>query len=369
MSSVKVTDLPKYERVKRQLIREIESGRRASGEHFPSERQLLEQFGVSRPTLVRSLQELVREGYLVRKQGKGTYVADRSAGNHSDNGAGHSAHRGELVVFLSRVVAGMTGAAREVQLRILRGIQDATGDACRLSGVRQVPTGEVDTDTRRWLELHEPGVALVIEPSFSPALMRLLQEREWSVWSVNEPCAGANSVRIDQEHAGYLATRFLLEQGRTRVALLNGPRAAYWGFDARYRGYIRAITEAGLPPDDGLVLEDDHAIDSEAGRAMMRSLLDRCVNVDAVVGASDSKAIGAMACAAERGIAMKSIAFVSIDNTLACEAPFPLPAVAMPFEEMGFQAAWQARAGSARRHTRDMRVQTDVILRPTMVER
>ena len=30
---------------------------------------LAEQFGVSRPTLVRSLQELVREGYLVRKQG------------------------------------------------------------------------------------------------------------------------------------------------------------------------------------------------------------------------------------------------------------------------------------------------------------
>ena len=62
MRDTKVTEVPKYKRVKRQLIREIESGTRTPGEPFPSERELIEQFGVSRPTLVRSLQELVREG-------------------------------------------------------------------------------------------------------------------------------------------------------------------------------------------------------------------------------------------------------------------------------------------------------------------
>jgi len=369
MNHVKVADLPKYERVKRRLIREIESGRRASGEHFPSERQLLEQFGVSRPTLVRSLQELVREGYLVRKQGKGTFVADRS--QHGRNGkVGTHVASGNLVVFLSRVVAGMTGAAREIQLRILRGMQDALGEAYDMSAIRQVPSNAIDRDTRRFVECREPGVALIIEPSFSRAFPHFLLERGWSVWAINEPCEGVNSVRIDQDCAGYLATRFLLDQGRRRIALLNGPRDCYWGFGARHRGYCRALVDAGIPVDERLVLEDVHAIDSEAGRAMMRSLLDRCIKVDGVVGVSDSKAIGAMACASERGLAIaERIAFVSIDNTLACEAPSPLPAVAMPFEEMGYQAALQARVCMSEAGSRGARSQTDVILRPTMVER
>src|SRR3954462_12272569 len=70
--------LPKYQQVKRSLIAEIELGRWPTGGAIPSEAQLLQRFNVSRPTLVRSLQDLVREGSLFRRQGKGTLVADRT---------------------------------------------------------------------------------------------------------------------------------------------------------------------------------------------------------------------------------------------------------------------------------------------------
>ncbi|MCP4249200.1 MAG: substrate-binding domain-containing protein [bacterium] len=357
-----MNNLPKYERVKRQLIREIESGRHAPGEPFPSESQLLQQFGVSRPTLVRSLQEMVRDGYLHRQQGKGTFVAPRP-------GQGGQ-HAGGYVVFLSRQVAGMTGAGREVQLRILRGMQDTFGGDYDVPEVRQVSPGLVDADTRRFVESKRAGAALVIEPSFCPALLDFLVERGWAVWSVNEPFSSVNCVRIDQDYAGYLATKFLLDHGCKRITLLNGPEKAYWGFSARRQGYERALTDAGLAVDEELVCEASHPVDSEAGRAMMGALLDRGVAVDGVVGASDSKAIGAMACAAERGIRVPDqIVFVSIDNTLACDEEFPLPAVAMPFEEMGFQAASQARMLANRRRARYPQTRTEVILRPTLVER
>ena len=45
------------------------------GEALPPERSLCEAFGVSRVTLRRALDELAREGYLVRRQGSGTFVA------------------------------------------------------------------------------------------------------------------------------------------------------------------------------------------------------------------------------------------------------------------------------------------------------
>lgn len=48
----------------------------AVGDALPPERQLSEEFGVARMTLRRAIDELVREGYLVRRHGSGTYVAE-----------------------------------------------------------------------------------------------------------------------------------------------------------------------------------------------------------------------------------------------------------------------------------------------------
>jgi GntR family transcriptional regulator len=46
------------------------------GDAIPSERQLSVELGVSRLTVRAALDELVREGYLVRRRGAGTFVAE-----------------------------------------------------------------------------------------------------------------------------------------------------------------------------------------------------------------------------------------------------------------------------------------------------
>ena len=46
------------------------------GDVIPSERQLTVELGVSRLTVRAALDELVREGYLVRRRGAGTFVAE-----------------------------------------------------------------------------------------------------------------------------------------------------------------------------------------------------------------------------------------------------------------------------------------------------
>lgn len=361
-----ISAIPKYERVKRVLIRDIESGRYQPGSAFPSESQLLEQFDVSRPTLVRSLQELVADGYLYRQQGKGTFVAERGRFDDLDES---SSAAPAFTVFLSRHVARLTGESREVQLRILRGVQEALGPAYNASCVREAEPDTVDAATRRFIETAPRGVALIIEPSFNPTLRLLLEERGWVVWSINEPIDNGHFVSIDQEHAGYLATRFLLDEGRQRIGLINGPLKNYWGFAARRRGYERALIQAGVAVDQRLICEGAHTIDSEAGRAMMRRLLEADVDLDGVVGASDGKAVGAMAHAMESGVEVpRQIAFVSIDNTLADQIDPPLPAVAMPFEEMGYQAATQASAAAQRGFVQSP-VFIKVSLQPTLVER
>src|SRR6202167_3864085 len=66
-----------------QVVTEIE-GRSQRGESppgtlLPSEHQLVEEFGVSRPTIVKSLGTLRHEGWIDTQQGKGSFVRGRPA--------------------------------------------------------------------------------------------------------------------------------------------------------------------------------------------------------------------------------------------------------------------------------------------------
>lgn len=67
--------IPLYYQIKTRLLEQIECGQLKPGDRVPSERELTERFGVSRMTARQALVELETQGYLVRVQGKGTFVA------------------------------------------------------------------------------------------------------------------------------------------------------------------------------------------------------------------------------------------------------------------------------------------------------
>lgn len=66
---------PKYLEIQNQLKDEILSGKFNYGDRFYSEAELKDKFNVSSITVIRAVKELVMDGYLVRYQGKGTYVS------------------------------------------------------------------------------------------------------------------------------------------------------------------------------------------------------------------------------------------------------------------------------------------------------
>ncbi len=71
--------MPLYRAVKRELLRSIESGGVAPGGALPSETPLAAGYGVSVGTLRRAVDELVAEHILVRRQGRGTFVATHTS--------------------------------------------------------------------------------------------------------------------------------------------------------------------------------------------------------------------------------------------------------------------------------------------------
>ena len=71
----KTSESPLYKQLMQRLRNDIIAGVYPAGERIPGEQALCKIYGVSRVTVRKALAEIVREELLVRRQGKGTFVA------------------------------------------------------------------------------------------------------------------------------------------------------------------------------------------------------------------------------------------------------------------------------------------------------
>jgi GntR family transcriptional regulator len=67
--------IPAHQRIRDELIGEIESGALAPGDRLPGEVELARRFGVTRMTLRQALAAMAGDGLLVRRHGVGTFIA------------------------------------------------------------------------------------------------------------------------------------------------------------------------------------------------------------------------------------------------------------------------------------------------------
>lgn len=69
---------PLYQQIKALIMRGLQGGEWKPGEAIPSELELAARFRVSQGTVRKAIDELAAENLLVRRQGKGTFVATHS---------------------------------------------------------------------------------------------------------------------------------------------------------------------------------------------------------------------------------------------------------------------------------------------------
>ncbi len=110
---------PLYLQLKAELRGAIADHRYQYGEKIPTEVQLSETYGVSRITVRQAVQELCEEGYLVKKQGKGTFVCQRRISRKLENlmsfsQACRANHMVPSSVVLERRAGPLTEEEREI---------------------------------------------------------------------------------------------------------------------------------------------------------------------------------------------------------------------------------------------------------------
>ncbi|MDR2092220.1 MAG: GntR family transcriptional regulator [Azoarcus sp.] len=78
MSRVSPTFSPLYRQIKALILQALEVGEWRPGQVIPSEQELAVRFNVSQGTVRKAIDEMAADNILVRKQGKGTYVASHN---------------------------------------------------------------------------------------------------------------------------------------------------------------------------------------------------------------------------------------------------------------------------------------------------
>lgn len=132
-------------------------------------------------------------------------------------------------------------------------------------------------------------------------LERLVQQGTHFVrWGAAQPGQPGVSIGCDNFQGGHDITAHLLAQGCRRIAFLGHASNHYPEFEERYRGYAQALEAAGLAPDAQLQI--DAVTSEQSGQEAADALLARGVAFDAIFGASDLIAIGAMKALHERGV-------------------------------------------------------------------
>ncbi len=143
-----------------------------------------------------------------------------------------------------------------------------------------------------------------------------------------------DNLYVDNIAAAAAATRYLIEKGHRRIAMiagLGGPETN------RSAGYLRAMREAGLEPQ----LASQGDFNEEAGYHAARDVLDARPRPTAIFAANDLMALGAMTATREAHLAIpEDIALMGFDDIFAARVVTPALSTVNQFQhDLGRAAA------------------------------
>ena len=148
-----------------------------------------------------------------------------------------------------------------------------------------------------------------------------------------------NWVIVNEEPGAHLATRHLLDLGHRRIAFLSGDLGRF-NANERFKGYARALDEAGIALDPALIEVGDYSY--EGGFRAMNLLLDRKAGqFSAVFVVSMLAGLGALNALKKRNIQVPAQVSVSaVHDGIIAEIVSPsLTCVVYPLTRMGELAA------------------------------
>jgi GntR family transcriptional regulator len=175
---------PLYRQIKSLILQSLQAGEWKPGEAIPSEMDLAGRFRVSQGTVRKAIDELAADNLVVRRQGKGTFVA--------------------------------THAEQHVQYRFLRLVPDQPGDTAEAPAQRQIVDcrrARAPAEIARPLSLRSGDAVLQVRRILSFSGVPTILE---DIWLPGGPFKGLTAERLAADH-GPMYAMFEAEFGLRMV--------------------------------------------------------------------------------------------------------------------------------------------------------
>lgn len=162
---------------------------------------------------------------------------------------------------------------------------------------------------------HAAAYLLVSLPITTAERTRIL--KSGTPVAVVDACVdGLPSYFVRNEEGGYLATRYLLNLGHERVAIVGGGAGAPFGYAPereRLAGYRRAMDEAGLGTTE--IFDEALPDDPHHMKRLGEALFSQAELPTAIFATSDKEALGVLEIARSRGLRVpEDLSVVGFDN-------------------------------------------------------
>ena len=298
--------MAKYQKVIDWITENIDSGALKPGERIPSENELCNRFDLSRQTIRHAISKMAEDGLLESRRGSGTYVADQRADDGERNVIA------VVTTYLDDYIFPST----------IKGIENTLSD----KGYSMQLSFTNNTVGKERQILHDllsrnDVAGIIMEPVKSALpnpnmdLYRKLQDKKIKILFINTfyPELDVPHVSLNDAESAYKAVRALIDAGHQDIGCVlkldDGQGRE------RYRGYLKAITEAGLS------FSYDHVnwidtIDIAAGKSAMLKVKDRLKNCTAVFCYNDQVAGLMIEMLTDEGVKVpEEMSIVGIDDS------------------------------------------------------
>ena len=234
-----------YSDLENDLRQDIMANRLAGGETIPTEKELMESYGIGRNTVRRALANLVEEGLLRKVHGCGTFVIppeERTAKTHTRKQSGRQILFLSLSTAMSEssfrggntfepIYAGLNGVFQKAGCNLLLTQigMDWTPPPCLASRDVGGVIFHGRTDYSFWQKYIRPLPHVGIQ--------------------YQAPALESDFVALDNYAYSALSVQHLHRLGHRRIGFLSDEIENQLS-DERFRGYLQSMKELGLPVEE-----------------------------------------------------------------------------------------------------------------------
>lgn len=297
-------------------------------------------------TRKRILEEAERQGYTAARQGRPA--------------------RGEPPRQVQLILGNINGSMYYFHMRLLTALEQKLAE-CGYECIIRTTNGSYNIFLRLIERIRRSRCAgTILFGSFEPEqLENLLHSLPGAMLLDNHVresfCGTYSSFSFNNRRAAYLAVKHLLCRGKKRIALVTGPKEHFFTREM-CAGYQEALSEAGIPFDQELVINTDFLASGAAEE--MRNILCKHVDFDSVA-TNDEMATGVYRVLQENHLRIpEDVAICGCDNLPVGEQLYPeLTTIILDYQELASAAIKHVISGKSKQIMQKIELEPHLLIK------